>query len=247
MDILLDIGNSRIKWCASQGQGLGKVESLIHQHGDFLLDLQQQWSKQPRPETVLIASVANQQRVEQLIELSRSLWPDVEIRKAYAKAQYQTMHNAYLEPEKLGIDRWLALIALYHAYPQNSIVVDCGTAITLDMLDDQGQHGGGMICPGIRLMKQSLCQETAKLSDFQQTYAVQASRSTSAAMYSGVLLAAAGLIEKTLAQYGNIEKLVMTGGDAELIAEHLNCEYIIHPGFVLTGLLWYGQDNWGLR
>ncbi len=243
MNILLDIGNTRIKWCVEQGEKLGFVHALTYRDINFIQQIQQAWSGLACPERLLIASVAKQGIVEQLLALADSIWPGVDVLIAKSEAQFQGMKNAYSEPSILGVDRWLALLALYHSYPANSCVVDCGSAITLDMLDEHGQHRGGVICPGLGMMKRSLFQDTAALPVFQKQYQVGLANSTSAAIYSGTLLAAAGVIEKTISEFGEINKMVLTGGDAAVIAAHLSSRYIIEPKLVLSGLALYGQGN----
>ena len=71
------------------------------------------------------------------------------------------MRNAYAEPARLGIDRWAAIIAAYHRFPEGACVVDCGTACTFDLVDAGGRHRGGYILPGLSAMEGAVLGETA--------------------------------------------------------------------------------------
>ncbi|MCF6204829.1 MAG: type III pantothenate kinase [Methylococcaceae bacterium] len=133
----------------------------------------------------------------------------------------------------------MGLIALRHYYPGNNCIVGCGTAITIDSLDKGGHHLGGLISPGVQLMKQSLFQGTENLSFIEQKYPVGLSNATESAIFSGILYAATGLIEKSIKNLCMCDTLILTGGDAELLATYLDLKSIVEPDFVLKGLSLY--------
>jgi type III pantothenate kinase len=103
-------------------------------------------------------------------------------------------------------------------------------------MDAGGHHQGGIISPGLTLMKRSLAQGTHALQSDQLQHPVGLSKSTEAAIYSGTLCAAIGLIEHVISQYEKNVTLILTGGDAELIAKQLVCQSIVDDDLVLRGL-----------
>lgn len=243
MKVLIDIGNTRIKWCVEEN-GVIKTEiPIAYKQIDSIDVMQQRWVNLATPTILAISSVSATQITLKITQLAKLLWPKVKVIVAKSSATYHTLTNAYQQPEKLGIDRWLGLIALQHYYPGNNCLVSCGTAITLDWINDKGQHLGGLISPGLQLMKQSLQQGTQHLPLSNQSFQVALSDSTDSAIFTGTLLAAAGLVEKSINKFGDCQTLVLTGGDADLIAKHLEIESIIEPDLVLKGLALFCNEE----
>ena len=236
MKLLVDIGNTRIKWCGDNNGDIKTSFAIDYKQCDFLNDIHLRWLKSDPPQQLAISSVSESQIAGQIIHLAKIIWPDIEIIIAKSQAKGFSVTNAYQQADKLGVDRWLGLIALRKFYPGKSCIVDCGTAITIDCLDSHGLHLGGLISPGLRLMKQSLYQGAENLSFSKKGYKTGLSDFTEAAIYTGTLFAAAGLIEKSINNLCSCQTVVMTGGDAELLAKYLGFESIIEPDFVLKGL-----------
>jgi len=243
MNLLLDIGNTRIKWCVEQNEELGNESAIIHQQTDFILQIQSAWLELETPSILAISSVTNKQIVDQLTALAETLWPTIKVLLAKSSDQGFSVTNAYPQANKLGVDRWLGLIALQHYYPGNSCIIDCGTAITIDVINHQGRHLGGVICPGLQLMKQALSAGTEALGHSWKHYDVGLANATESAIYTGTLYAAAGLIEKSIADFCSCQTIVLTGGDAELISSYLNLDCIIDPRFILKGLSLYCKEG----
>ena len=164
------------------------------------------------------------------------LWPAIEIIPVKSQAHAFGVYNAYQQPEKLGVDRWLALVAVRNHYQLPACIVDCGTAITVDLIDADGKHQGGLISPGLTLMKKSLAAGTEALQFHETNYDFGPANFTEAAIYSGTLAAAVGLIEHVLTKQSNAMQLILTGGDAEIIATQLAIKPIIDADLVLRGL-----------
>ncbi len=242
MTLLIDIGNSRIKWCQLIQGELQSMVAMDYRQPDFNAKLQASWSTLPAPDNILLASVGQPERLESVIHQSKILWPAADIQTAKTTAEKCGVKNAYRSPEKLGVDRWLALIAAHHLYAADCWIVDCGSAITLDFIRRNGQHQGGLIAPGIALMQKSLSDNTANLSQAEETFVTGLADFTEAAIYSGTLLAASGLIEKAVNSY-NSAQIILTGGDASLIAQHLQIDISIEPKLVLKGLALYSQHK----
>lgn len=236
MKILIDIGNTRLKWGCEHGQTLQTLPAVAYKETAWQAQLQAQWQSLDKPEKLAISSVAAPEIVTCVIELARQVWSDLPIHIAQTTAKKLGVTNGYQQPEKLGIDRWLCLLAIWQQYQQAAWIVDCGSAITLDFIDVQGIHAGGIIAPGLALMKKSLTRNTAKLNFSSQTYPAQLATFTEAGIFTGTLYAAVGLIEQTLKQQPAPAMVLLTGGDALLIAAHLSCPVIIDPDLVLKGL-----------
>lgn len=236
MRILLDIGNTRLKWGVEDQNRVQFRGVIDYRQQNFADVVFSAWRNLNSPNALVISSVGSTEIVEQLMSLAKSLWTGVDIMLASSAAQGGGVSNAYRQPEKLGVDRWVSLLALRHYYPGRSCVIDCGTAITLDFLDETGRHLGGLISPGLSLMKQSLKQGTSDLPFSDTEQALGLADHTEAAIYSGTLYSAIGLIEHVLAEQDYPEQVVITGGDGPLIARNLAVRTVVEPDFVLKGL-----------
>jgi type III pantothenate kinase len=234
MNLLIDMGNTRLKWAVAESSGpLNAAQSRPNQHL-IPATLRQLWQTLPPPQRIGIACVSTGPLLAVVESVARELWPAAKIHQAKSQAAALGVTNAYKQPEKLGVDRWLALIAAHHLHPAPVCIVDCGTAITVDLLAADGKHLGGYICPGLTLMRQALAHGTDALPLIAGDYPLQPARDTEAAIHGGTLLAALGLIRQVLVN--SDYKLLLTGGDANLIAQQLNRAAVIDNALVLRGL-----------
>ena len=234
MRLLVDMGNTRLKWAIVENQSVIAGEPLLNEQMNQQ-SLQELW-QHITPQCVVIACVTANQRLELIEAVALSLWAAIKIVHVTAQAQGFGVINAYPQAEKLGVDRWLALCAARQLYAKSVCVVDCGTAITVDLMTAEGQHTGGFISAGLMLMKQSLARGTDALPFAMNAYELEPANNTEAAIYSGTLLAAVGLIEQVLAKQSTPLAVLLTGGDAALIAPHLSVECVVDPDLVLRGL-----------
>jgi len=149
--------------------------------------------------------------------------------------------NAYETPSTLGLDRLAAVVGAYSLFPkQNCLIVDAGTCMTLEILTDDGVYLGGNISPGVRMRLQSMHQFTARLplvniGQWNENWGI----STETALQNGGLLGACLEIEgleKRLRQKWPQLKCLITGGDAELLANQLECKIFVYTNLVLIGL-----------
>jgi type III pantothenate kinase len=207
------------------------VNALINRQ-----ELIELWQDISRPRRIVVSCVSANQLLELVQSVALELWPDADIVLVKSQAQAFGVVNAYQQPGKLGVDRWLSLVAVWQQYQSPACIVDCGTAITVDLIDADGRHQGGLISPGLTLMKKSLGQGTEALPFSETSHVFGLASYTEAAIYSGTLMAAIGLIEQVLTKQPNMQ-LILTGGDAELIAEQLGVASIVEPDLVLRGLL----------
>jgi len=235
MNILIDSGNTRLKWAMLKDGELLNGHALLNQQ-ITRQQLIEAWKLQPPPKRLAIACVSATPLLDLILAVAEELWPTVDIFSVKSQAHAFGVHNAYQHPEKLGVDRWLALVAVRNHYHKPACIVDCGTAITVDLIDTDGGHQGGFISPGLTLMKKSLAAGTAGLQFHKTNYTVGPASFTESAIHSGTLLAAVGLIEHVLSKQASATQLILTGGDAEIIATQLAIKPIIDTDLVLRGL-----------
>ncbi len=211
--LLIDAGNSRTKWALlERGRW---VQQGVSDHPGLRAAL----DKLPAPTRVVASNVAGAAVAESLTEVC-ARWQIVPefIR---AEAQQCGVSNGYESPEKLGSDRWAALIAAWHIERRACLVVNCGTATTVDALSADGEFLGGLILPGITLMQRSLLTGTAQLRDIDGAVS-DFPRTTADAIVSGAIIATVGAI---LHQYALLAMpdapCLLSGGAADSIALHL--------------------------
>jgi type III pantothenate kinase len=234
----IDAGNSFVKWRVKDGDALiGSGSEPTEQVMAAGLEL----SKIDSLSQARVASVAHQRLVETLRQqLQRQF--KVELRIARVSPSVAGVSCGYSEPETLGIDRWLAAVAAYQKYLGAVLVVDAGSAITIDLVGPQGQHLGGYICPGLRLMRQALWQGTdrVQVDEIEPLNMLVPGTSTQDAVNRGCLLAAVATIEKLASQYP--ASIVITGGDAATVASALSLPADQAPSLVLDGLAVTGVE-----
>lgn len=237
----LDIGNTRLKyWLTSHGEMQANGAELhLQSPADLLLGLVDRFA-QFSPHEIGISSVlddASNQRVQQI--LSRL---NISVRFASVQAQHQGLITGYDNPKQLGIDRWLQVLALagnaQNGQQNQFCIVGCGTALTIDLLDNN-QHLGGYILPSLYLQRDSLTQGTKGIKIPEQAFSdLYPGRNTSDAVHHGILLGLLGAIEKIIA-HNPERKIVLTGGDAPIFASFLQqkTELILEPDLLLKGLM----------
>lgn len=236
MKILVDVGNSLLKWAIASDRQL-QVCGTLDSHGESLLaTLAQAWDRLPVPSLIAIASVMHESTTQQVAVLARQLWPDSHIVVPKSASFECGVTNGYQQPAKLGIDRWLAIIAAYREYRSRCCIVDCGTALTVDFLGDEGRHEGGYIAPGLTLMKRALSDGTANLPYGSAAHPQALPLDTETGIDAGVLSAAAGFIEYAHKQRPS-SRLILTGGDAGKIAQFINIPASIDDLLVFKGML----------
>lgn len=194
MKLLIDLGNTRLKWALwDHGR---RAMGGVFAHADTSLEaaLSNNWTALPRPETILVASVVKN---AQELELTRLLESHFDQAAEFVRSPAQALgiQNAYAEPERLGVDRFLGMAALHAASPRAQILVSCGTALTLDALTSEGQHLGGLIAPSPTLMRKALGTATARVGE-QAGRLVEIADNTADAAWSGCLLSSVALIER---------------------------------------------------
>ncbi len=235
--VLIDIGNLRLKWALKRSDRLEFGRPLQTMDGKF--DFDDIWKNLEPPARILVSNVSSDDIIRSLRQWIQSHW-SVPIEFIRSCENAHGVANGYLKPDQLGVDRWICMIAARAQFKEPVCIVDCGTAITADVLDGLGRHQGGVICPGIKLMRDALVRGASKLSLEGVSPGGLLGRDTGAGIHSGTLTAAAGLIEKFLQEaqqliHTNL-KLLITGGDAFLVGKKLAIAHVHIPDMVLKGL-----------
>ena len=239
MILLADVGNSRIK-SVSYSQGQFQPQGLAASHqGESWADLADQlWADLPQPQRVIMVNVAGSGAETELSAWVRAQWGlTAEFVRSTASAC--GVRNAYAEPARLGADRWVALIAARALLgPVACYVADCGTAVTIDALAADGQHRGGVIVPGMRLMREALYRQTRQIPP-EEGEAHLFGRSTREGVWGGALYAVAsavdGIIDRMQAVHGPGVRL-LTGGAASTLLPCLGAEYRFEHRLIFHGL-----------
>lgn len=209
MKLLVDVGNTRIKAMLSNNGTLQAVE--------YTDDLYQQY-----PITQLTyASVRHAERIESLVTAAKSA--GVKVVEVTTSKQAFGVTCAYETYQTLGIDRWLAVLGAAAEFPnQYVIVVDAGTATTVDFLTANKQHLGGWIIPGLDLMTTSITSQTDKVFDEDNTaFAYGAGDTTPKALKYGCLAAQCGIVQQAVSYFNRPAKVIIAGGTADLMLPYL--------------------------
>lgn len=213
MILCLDSGNTRLKWGLYAPAGGWLAHGAVAQPD--LDALGSQLQSLPIAERVVGCNVAGE---AQAAQICRVLGRPVEWFSASAAAG--GVVNAYTVPAQLGADRWASLIAVREMYVGAALVVSAGTATTIDMLTADGNFCGGIILPGISLMRAALAENTAQLPLAQATY-THFPHDTASAIVAGVLEAQAGAIGRMFERLPGAGKRCFLGGGAAADIEPL--------------------------
>jgi len=245
--LLIDIGNTRIKWAALIDGELTSDGNFAHGGDPAAAAAALLAQVQDCPEAAAAANVAGADFADMISGGIRERW-NIEVKLAGPQAVAGQVRNAYRDHTKLGVDRWLAILAAAHRYPGAVCVVDAGTAVTIDLVAPDREHLGGYIVPGLDLMWRVLTADTGDLGRLVagdsgvRAAAIAPGRSTPEAIGQGSLAAICALIDRCalgLAEDNRGCVVVVTGGDAERIIPHLAGDLEHRPRLVLEGLvLW---------
>ena len=249
MILELDAGNTRIKWrlrerkAASQAW-LKVAEGFVYARERtpaVFIELGKQLEKLPMENIsrMLVASVRGEGFKTAFSSLMTEKW-HLQPEFAVSTRQRCGVINAYTDTSKLGVDRWLAMIAAYQMEGGACCVVDCGTTITLDFVNQKGQHQGGYIVPGLQLLRDTLAARSKALATDEVDWSsIQPGTSTTAAVHNGILRCALGFIRDIQAEGKNAgvpQQWYLTGGDAGVLLPHFSWDIKHEPDLVLNGL-----------
>jgi type III pantothenate kinase len=240
--LLIDVGNTRIKWARLRDARLGRAHAAVHAGWDHGHYARRVLGPTP-PERILVSSVAGPQVRAALTRAARTR--GVAIRFVTVPARAAGITVGYADAWRLGVDRFCGLLAAHHLFPGLPVcVAGIGTALTVDLLARSGRHFGGAIIPGPALMVQSLLNETwgirRRARGGRRTNRGPFGRSTRDAIEAGAQYAAAALIDRAvdegIALVGRPPLVVLTGGGAAGVRPLLRSPAVGVPDLVLRGL-----------
>lgn len=239
--LLVDIGNTRVKWASFDAGTLTPLGCVIHS-GGLPLALKSSWHQLERPQSVHIANVAGLGPLAAMQRWIHRNWGHAPI-VVKTRDKIGGLQLGYDEPSRLGVDRWLAMLAVRHCSQRLSMIVDAGTATTLDVVSADGAHWGGFILPGLTTMQRLLIRHT-QLKVGTRAGARQDfwGHDTLQCLNLGALEATLGMIDRSRQHLekvtGVVPDLWMTGGGAGLLLRHLSDQPVLcRPHLVLEGLL----------
>ncbi|MFQ5609548.1 MAG: type III pantothenate kinase [Woeseiaceae bacterium] len=243
--LLLDVGNTRLKWGIGDAGDIHRTGSVTREH---LAERGMSTLTTRLPRRIDAAMASNVAGPTIATRLTGFVGAHCSCDLHFAKTERHAfgVSNAYPQPRRMGVDRWVGLIGAWAELQAACVVVDAGTAVTIDAIDDDGRHLGGQILPGVTMMAASLASST---SGIPPTKAAKADayaqmgmfgRNTRAAVSAGALNAVTGAVERairTLRSNAYDVSVVLTGGDASRILTALDETPLHRPNLVLQGLL----------
>lgn len=244
MRLLVDAGNTRLKWQLDQQGTIITSGACLFESRDWLDKLS---PYADRIRHIAVSTVVSEARRTGLVDcLARLSAADVWF--YWSEASRGGLRNAYSDVGKMGADRWHAMYAGWHQMASGFAVIDAGSAITIDYVAGDGGHLGGYILPGKKMMLRSLQQDAARIGfESIDTGAGEPGMSTTECVQHGVIWLWQGLIRHLLAdcqQYG-LDRILCTGGDAAvLLSAGLPGQH--EPDLVLAGLAAIDSENTAL-
>jgi type III pantothenate kinase len=259
--LLIDIGNTRMKWAVVEDQK-NISQMIFTSQGSFSenlssstieLCLKNSW----KIEQIICSSVISIEQTNSLQTAFKETYPNTLWKQMDGLALIEKIGTSYLSPAQLGSDRRAMIIAAQTLYPQkNILIVSAGTATTIDMITAQAHHLGGWILPGVSLMRDSLMQGTGRLaidsSVIENEFPVEIGIDTQSSINQGVLASQLGSIEiaKRYAERKNIQLdlILLSGGNGKQLLNHQeHSDQIIKSHYednlVLKGLMVWCQSN----
>jgi type III pantothenate kinase len=240
VSLLIDIGNTRIKWSVS-------VDGVYHFGGKLVYRNYQPkevWlvvlsSMVVQPNRVFYISVADASFVESFLQaVSESGIEPYQLRTEKSRLG---VVNGYSHFDQLGVDRWYAMLAAYHLSRKPVLIVDAGTALTIDFVDAIGHHQGGFILPGLQAMLLALKQTTQLPNSANEPHcsSLSLANTTQQACLNGVYRAIVDFVnneaDRINVEYFNVD-LHLTGGDAPQLLDHLKHHWLYRDDLVLYGM-----------
>jgi type III pantothenate kinase len=240
--LLIDIGNTRIKWARFERGVLHPQSAAVHAA----------WTAQTLIETILeagevadrvLVSNVSGPRMADVVRTAISRAWQIEPEFVTSSAEACGVRNAYPQPAQLGVDRWLAVIGARSLERGAVCVVSVGTALTIDGIDANGRHLGGLIVPGPDLMISSLLHNTSDIAQRAQQGGARDglfANNTLGAIRQGAEHALGALVERAVEamrrELHQTPKLLLTGGASSLLEKSIGLPYRVVADLVLQGL-----------
>lgn len=247
MKLLVDIGNTRVKWAILESGRLSDSENFTRSKTGIKASLNSNWKKLENIKEIFVSNVAGETIKKQLEDWTKKQW-DISPKFINSEQKKFGVTNAYDQPEQLGVDRWLTLIAARQHARMATCIIDCGTAITIDIITKNGLHQGGLILPGLEMIREELTKKInpeaplAEISEFRSL-----ATNTYSAIQAGTLYTISAslnqIIDDLRKEYTDKIRFIITGGTAETLLPLLPETTLYYPDIVLKGLAYYARQG----
>ncbi len=239
MNLVVDIGNTRIKLAIFENQKLiidEKIPSVI-----FLSKIKEMFEAFPKIDNAIISSVRKLDKEPAIL----ALFCKVHVLAHTSKTPFK---NSYATPQTLGVDRIALVTAAFYKNPRkNTLVIDAGTCITYDMINDYGEYLGGAISPGLAMRYKALHNQTDGLPLLEPNELLDfVGNTTESSMHSGVINGLTNEVDGVIEQYKLRFKdltVILTGGDAHFFGKRLKNSIFANSKFLLEGLNYLLEYN----
>ncbi len=241
--LLLDLGNSRLKWAVYSKTN---INASPLENGSFDVanieakHINEAWQKLPQIDQAYISAVGQTQAITLCQQVLTELF-EINLQRIETDSEHRGISNSYAKPQDLGVDRWMGLLAAHSLYKE-AIIVSMGTANTVDVVSEAGQHLGGYIVPGHKLLHRSLSKGTADdnidvVNKANQTLeSIGLGDSTHMCVAQGIVRMQLAFIQHIQAEFP-AATLVLTGGASVQIEAFLNSPYQLELSLVFKGML----------
>ena len=239
MNLVVDIGNTRIKLAVFKNK-----QPVINEKIElkfFLTKIKELFKAFPRINYAIISSVKGLDKEVEIL----SLFCKVHVLSYQSKTPFK---NSYASPQTLGVDRIAVVAAAFYKYPrQNVLIIDAGTCITYDMLNDYGEYLGGAISPGLTMRYRAMHDQTDALPLLQLNDTVDLiGNTTESSIHSGVINGVIHEVDGVIDQYKLRFKdltVILTGGDVHFFGKRLKNSIFANSKFLLEGLNYLLEYN----
>ncbi|WP_435623533.1 type III pantothenate kinase [Flagellimonas sp.] len=233
MNLVIDIGNSLTKYAVFENRRLLQLETS--ESTLFLSKVKDIFENYPKVEHALISSVGKLENREKEI---LALFCKVHVLSHTSKVPFK---NSYATPHTLGMDRIALATGAFYQYPRkNVLVIDMGTCVTYDMINDAGEYIGGAISPGFHMRYKAMHSQTEKLPLLTpEDFLDFVGNSTESCMHSGVINGLVNELDGTIDQYhARFQDLtvILTGGDSQFFVKRLKNSIFANSKFLVEGL-----------
>ena len=233
MNLVIDIGNTLIKYAVFENRRM--VFDQSSESGLFLSKIKELFEKYPRINKAIISSVGKLDKRERDVV---ALFCKVHVLTNTSKVPFK---NSYATPHSLGVDRLALAAAAYNHNPRgNTLVIDAGTCITYDLVNNFGEYIGGAISPGMRMRYNAMHEQTSGLPLLEPDEILDfIGNSTESCMHSGVINGLTQEIDGVIDQYQSRFQdltVILTGGDSHFFAKRLKNTIFANSKFLLEGL-----------
>ena len=232
MNLVVDIGNTRIKFAIFDNQKLVIDEKI--ESGIFLSKVKELFEAFPKIDNAIISSVKKLDKESDIL----SLFCKVHVLSHTSKTPFK---NSYATPDTLGVDRIAIVTAAFYEYPRkNVLIIDAGTCITYDVINDYGEYLGGAISPGLLMRYKAMHNQTDALPLLSPNQLLDfIGNTTESSMHSGVVNGTVQEIDGVIEQYKQRFKdltVILTGGDTQFLSKRLKNTIFADSKFLLVGL-----------